>query len=93
MTAPPVAAAEVVVRNAQGMHLRPATEFARLALASGCRVRVEASGAEADGSSVLELAMLGVVQGTRLRIVAEGAGAESVVAALSTLVANGFSER
>lgn len=87
------AAAEVVVPNAQGLHLRPATEFAKVALASGCKVRVEVADGSADGASVLELAMLGVVQGTRLRISAEGSGADGVVQALVDLVARGFSER
>ena len=35
-----VVTAEVVVQGEQGLHLRPATEFARTALASGCTVRV-----------------------------------------------------
>jgi phosphotransferase system HPr (HPr) family protein len=87
------AAGEVVVPNAQGLHLRPATEFAKLALASGCRVRVVVPDGDADGASVLELAMLGVVQGTRLRITAEGSGADGVVRTLVDLVARGFSER
>ena len=89
----PDAAAEVVVKNPQGLHLRPATEFAKLVIASGCRVRVEADGAEADGASVLELAMLGVVQGTTLRISAEGAAADAAIQSLVALVAGGFSER
>jgi PTS hybrid protein len=86
------AAAEVVVRNAQGLHLRPATEFARMAQSTGCRVRVEADGAGADGASVLELAMLGVAQGTTLRISAEGPGAADAVRRLALFVASGFSE-
>jgi len=85
------------VRNPQGMHLRPATEFARTAQSSGCRVRVSvhsgaAASAGADGSSVLELAMLGVSQGTTLRISAEGPGAAAAVGRLTDLVSNGFSE-
>lgn len=86
------ASAAVVVRNPQGLHLRPATEFARIVLSSGCRVRVEADGAEADGASVLELAMLGVVQGTTLQLTAEGPGAAAAIQALVALVDRGFSE-
>jgi phosphotransferase system HPr (HPr) family protein len=77
------------------MHLRPATEFARLSLASGCRVKVTVvadGGGTADGSSVLELAMLGVSQGTTLRISAEGPEAESAVRGLVELVSAGFCE-
>jgi phosphotransferase system HPr (HPr) family protein len=82
----------VVVRNAQGLHLRPATQFAKLALSTGCRVRVRADGADANGASVLELAMLGVTQGTELRIEAEGPGAADAVRRRTELVASGFSE-
>lgn len=84
------AEAEVVVRNPQGMHLRPATEFARVAMSTGCAVRVRTADAEADGASVLELAMLGVPQGTTLRISAEGPGAEAAVRRLVMLVTSGF---
>ena len=84
------ASSAVVVRNAQGMHLRPATEFARLALSTGCRVRVRTAGADANGTSVLELAMLGIAQGATLQISAEGPGAEAAVRALVALVDNGF---
>jgi phosphotransferase system HPr (HPr) family protein len=77
------------------MHLRPATEFARVSLASGCRVRVTVvaeDGPSADGASVLELAMLGVAQGTTLRISAEGPQAEAAVRELVLLVSAGFAE-
>lgn len=82
--------AEVVVRNPQGLHLRPATEFARLVMATGCDVRVATADAEANGASVLELAMLGVPQGTTLRISAAGPRAADAVRSLVTLVTSGF---
>ncbi len=81
---------DVVVRNPQGLHLRPATEFAKLAMSTGCRVRVRADGTDVNGASVLELAMLGITQGTRLEIFAEGPGADDAVRRLVHLVANGF---
>ena len=87
-----VAEVEVVVRNPQGMHLRPATEFARLVLSTGCAVRVYAGDADANGASVLELAMLGIVQGTPLRIAVEGVGAVAAARSLAQLVTDGFSE-
>jgi PTS hybrid protein len=81
------AAAEVVVRNAHGMHLRPATRFARIAMTTGCRIKVEANGAQANGTSVIELALLAAVQGTTVRISAERHGAENAVRLLVALVA------
>jgi phosphotransferase system HPr (HPr) family protein len=84
------AVAEVVVTNPQGMHLRPATEFAKLVQSTGCSVRVKTDVAEADGSSVLELAMMAVGPGTTLVIVATGVDCELAVATLSALVRNDF---
>ncbi len=89
--APRVASADVVVRNAQGMHLRPATEFARLAMSTGCRVRVRAGESEVNGASVLELAMLAIGNGTTLSITTEGERCEEAVQKLVALVQNGFS--
>lgn len=82
--------AEVTIRNPQGMHLRPATAFARIAMDSGCDVRVETDSGSADGSSVLELAMLAASHGTRAVIVVEGEGREATLAALVQLVNDGF---
>ena len=84
------ATAEVLVSNAQGMHLRPATEFARLVQSTGCSVRVRAGELEADGASVLELAMMAVGPGTTLVITAEGGGCEDAVRSLVELVRNDF---
>lgn len=85
-----VASARVVVRNPQGMHLRPATEFARRAAATGCRVRVRTEGGDANGASVLELAMLGIAHGASLEITTEGAGADAALRDLVALVNDGF---
>ncbi|MCG3134037.1 MAG: Phosphocarrier protein HPr [Planctomycetes bacterium] len=84
------AGGEVVVRNAQGLHLRPATEFAKLAMATGCRVQVRTDAGDANGASVLELAMLGITQGVTLRITAEGPSAGDAVRRLIQLVESGF---
>ena len=80
----------VLVTNAQGLHLRPATEFARVAQASGCAVRVRYGDAEGDGASVLELAMMAIRPGAKLTIEARGAGCEKAVADLVDLVKRDF---
>lgn len=87
---PRSAVGEVVIEHAQGLHLRPATAFAKTALASGCAVRVKAGDSEADGGSVLELAMMAAAAGTTLVITAEGENCESAVASLVRLVKNDF---
>ena len=84
-----VATADVVVMNPQGLHLRPATEFARIAHSSGCRIRVLYGEAEGDGASVLELAMMAIRPGAELRIEATGPGCQAALADLVALVARG----
>lgn len=84
------ATADVVVKNPQGLHLRPATEFARLAQESGCRVRVVYGDAEGDGASVLELAMMAIRPGAHLRIEARGAGCDETVRKLVELLGRDF---
>jgi phosphocarrier protein HPr len=87
---PACAVGEVVIEHAQGLHLRPATAFAKVALASGCSVRVKAGDSEADGGSVLELAMMAASAGTTLVITAEGDNCERAVQSLVALVKNDF---
>lgn len=77
---------ELVVGNPQGLHLRPATEFARLVKASGCRVRVHTDAGDADGGSVLELAMLALPAGSRLTVRIDGLGAAELGDRLAALV-------
>jgi phosphocarrier protein HPr len=81
---------QVVVTNAHGLHLRPATEFARLVQATGCNVRVRAGDVEADGASVLELAMMAVGPGTTIVITAEGENCEAALSSLVDLVRRDF---
>ena len=84
------ATAEVTVSNPQGMHLRPATEFAKVVQASGCAVTVTSGEAQANGGSVLELAMMAAGQGTVLVITADGENCERALAQLVELVKNDF---
>ena len=86
------ATGEITIANPQGMHLRPATEFARLVQATGCSVRVTAGDAQANGASVLELAMMAAGAGTTLVITAEGENCEQAVASLVALVRNDFKQ-
>lgn len=84
------ARAEVTIANPQGMHLRPATEFAKLVQSTGCAVRVSTADSEANGGSVLELAMMAAGPGTVLVITADGENCERAVQSLVDLVRNDF---
>ncbi len=80
------AVVEAVVRNPQGIHLRPATRIVQHVEASGCSVLVEMGDARANGSSVLELALMAIGPGSRLRVTVEGEEASLLAAELVALI-------
>jgi phosphocarrier protein HPr len=82
----------VVIRNALGLHLRPAGRFVDLARRFEAEIRVHRDGLWVDGKSILDLAMLAAGCGTRLELEARGPDAEESLAALADLVAARFHE-
>lgn len=86
----PTAEQEVAIVNEQGLHMRPADLFARLAISFQCEVEVENDGKCVDGKSIMDLVTLVATQGTKLLIRARGDDAESAVEALVDLVSHGF---
>jgi phosphotransferase system HPr (HPr) family protein len=82
--------AEIV--NALGLHLRAASQFARLARQFQAEVRVCLGGSQGDGKSLLDLATLAACCGAVLVLEASGPEAEAALAALAELVACGFHE-
>ena len=89
---PPPREAEVELRNRHGLHVRPATIFAREAMRFRSEVVVGGKGKEANGKSILMLIQLAVEFGDRLLIRAVGEDAEDCVAALVALVETRFGE-
>jgi len=82
----PRATRTVVVSNPQGLHARPADQFARLASSFKCKIELVKENERVDGKSVLNILTLAAVQGTQLVLEAEGEDAEAAVAALAELV-------
>ena len=66
------AARDVVVRNASGLHARPAARFVEEARRFESELRVEKDGRTADCKSVISLLKLGVDRGAPVRIEASG---------------------
>lgn len=78
--------ATVTLRNASGLHARPAKIFARAAAASAADVSVEKDGRRVNAKSVLSLLTLDCHQGDEIVISAEGEEAEATLAELVALV-------
>lgn len=85
-------AQQVIVRNAQGLHARPAHAFVMLAKQYAAEIEVEKDGERVDGKSILSILTLVAVQGTRLVIRAAGEDASEAVAALAQLFERNFDE-
>ena len=73
----------VVVRNPQGLHMRPATRLSELARGFRSTIAIRNGDKAADGRSMINLVLLIVEPGTELCVEAEGEDAE---AAVNTLV-------
>lgn len=84
----PQASREIVVRNSNGLHARPAMQFVDLAnsFASNILVRrTDGMDVVADGKSIMQMMILEATAGTPLRIEAEGEDAERAVTQLAEL--------
>lgn len=94
--APPAAAGgagegytrEVLVRNPQGLHARPAAEFVKLANTFPVKVTVNGK----DAKSLLGVMSLGLVAGSTASIASAEDGGAQAVDALVELVETGFGE-
>jgi phosphotransferase system HPr (HPr) family protein len=82
----PVCERTVEIKNAEGLHMRPALKFIDIANRFSSNVQVSNDQMTADGKSIMEMSMLAATCGTRLKIRAEGADAQEVVDALRELV-------
>jgi phosphotransferase system HPr (HPr) family protein len=82
----------VVVRNPQGLHLRPADLLVKQASRYSSDVLLGRDGQMADCKSILSILTLGAVQGTELDLRAEGADAADAIHAIAELFDNGFFE-
>jgi phosphocarrier protein HPr len=84
--------ARVTLRNASGLHARPAKIFARAAASSAADVSVEKDGRRVNAKSVLSLLTLDCHQGDEIVIGAEGDDAEVTLAQLIALVESKLGE-
>ena len=77
---------EVEIKNADGLHMRPATQFVDVASQFDCDVTVSNDENSVDGKSIMQMSMLAATYGTKLKIKAEGADAQKALDALRALV-------
>ncbi len=79
---------EVEIKNAEGLHMRPAMQFVDISNRFDSKISVSNGKTTVDGKSIMQMSMLAATCGTKLIIKAEGADAENAVTALQELVEN-----
>ena len=77
---------EIEIRNAEGLHMRPAMQFVDVANRFESEITVSSNNNNVDGKSIMQMSMLAATCGTKLKIVAEGPDAQQAVNALRVLV-------
>ena len=82
----------VTLRNATGLHARPAKIFARAAAAFPADVSVEKDGRRVNAKSVLSVLTLDCHRGDEIVISVEGDDADAALAELVALVESKFGE-
>jgi len=81
-----VAETSVEIKNAEGLHMRPAMQFVDIASQFECDITVSNDENTVDGKSIMQMSMLAATCGTKLKIKAEGADAKEAIDALRELV-------
>ncbi len=81
-----VSEAVVEIRNADGLHMRPAMQFVDVASQFDCDVTVSNAENSVDGKSIMQMSMLAATCGTTLTIKAEGVDAQQAIDSLRQLV-------
>ena len=82
----------VSIKNASGLHARPAGMFVKKAAEFKSTVEVVAKGKTVNAKSIMGIMSLGLAQGEEITVVANGEDEAAAVAALVELVESGFGE-
>ena len=77
---------ELEIKNADGLHMRPAMQFVDVANQFDCDITVSNVENDVDGKSIMQMSMLAATCGTKLKVKAEGTDAKQAVDALRELV-------
>ena len=82
----------VSIKNASGLHARPAGMFVKKAAEFKSTVEVIAKGKTVNAKSIMGIMSLGLAKGDELNISAKGEDEETAVNTLVELIESGFGE-
>ena len=73
--------------NAQGFHMRPATNFAAAMAKLPCKVTIRANGKEVNAKSPML-----IMAGCEIDVICDGEGENEALAAAAEMIESGFGE-
>ena len=82
----------VTIKNAQGLHARPATFFIQKANSYKSSIWVEKGDRRVNAKSLLPVLSLAVTQGMEITLLADGADEATALAGLADLLENGLTD-
>lgn len=77
---------EIIIKNAQGLHARPAAMFVQIASKYNANVTVRKDGERVNGKSIMGILTLGAEQHSKIILEADGEDAHEVLAELYELL-------
>ncbi|MDD5120448.1 MAG: HPr family phosphocarrier protein [Candidatus Omnitrophica bacterium] len=77
---------ELIVKNKQGLHARPAAIFVQVANKFDSRITVRRDAEEVNGKSIMGILMLGAEQGSAIVIEADGSDALAALEELEKII-------
>ena len=84
----PLIKKELIVKNKQGLHARPAAVFVQIANKFDARITVRHDDEEVNGKSIMGILMLGAEKDSLIIVEADGVDAEAALIELEKLISS-----
>ena len=84
----PLIKKELIVKNKQGLHARPAAVFVQIANKFDARITVRNDDEEVNGTSIMGILMLGAEKDSLIVVEADGTDAEAALVELEKLISS-----
>ncbi len=77
---------ELIIKNKQGLHARPAAVFVQVANKYDSRITVRRETEEVNGKSIMGILMLGAEKGSLIILEADGVDAQEAIIELEKII-------
>ena len=83
---------KIIIKDELGLHMRPASELAKMAATYGSNIKILFNGKEFDCKSVMFLMTACIKYNSEIELVCEGPDEEKALAELSEFIESGMGE-